>query len=120
VEGRRLDALLDGPGHGAVEDVGAVLVEPEDEAGVDHDSGVVQAPYRRRVVGADVLVLAALGEIRVVDGLEADEQAAQTGLDRPLQQVGVSAAVRRGCAGWSHSGGRGRRRGSPSGTSAIS
>lgn len=57
VKRRRLDALLDGPIHRAVEHVGTVVVHAEDEACVDHHPEVVEASNRRGVVAVEVLNL---------------------------------------------------------------
>jgi hypothetical protein len=74
---------------GAVEDVRAVVVHAEHEAAVDHHAQLVEAADRLRVVPPDVLVLALLRQVVGVDGLEADEQAAQAGGHRRLQQRGL-------------------------------
>ena len=47
----------------------------------------MQAPDRRAVVAPQVLILPLFGEVRGVERFEADEQAAQPGVDRPLQQA---------------------------------
>ena len=77
VERRRLDPLLDSPFDCAFEDVGDVMVHPEDEAAVHHHAELVQSPDRGRVVSAYVLVLALLLQVVAVDRLKADKQAAQ-------------------------------------------
>lgn len=88
VERGGLDPLGHRPLHGPVEHARVVLVHPEHEAAVHHHPVLVQAPDHLGVVPVDVLPLALLGEVPGVDGLKAHEQAAQTRLDRLLQQPG--------------------------------
>ena len=86
VIGRGLDAVQDGPFDGAIEHIGPVVVHPEHEAAVDHHTEVVQPPNRRVIVTTDVLVFALIREVGRIYGLEADEQAAQSGGHGLLQQ----------------------------------
>jgi len=77
MEGGGLDPLLDRPAHRPLEHERVVLVHPEHEAAVDHDPQAVQTADDLRLVTVQVLELA-LGTKGVgVEGLEADEQAAQ-------------------------------------------
>ena len=87
VEGRGFDPLLDRPLDRPLEDVRAVVVHAEDKAAVDHHTEVVQPPDGRRVVAADVLVFPLLLQVVAVDGLEADEEAAQAARDRLLEDL---------------------------------
>ena len=86
---------MDRPRDRAVEDVRAVTVHSEHEARVDHHPALVQPPHHRAVVPADVLAFALPGQILRVDGLEADEEAAQPGVHGPLQQAGRQHRVDR-------------------------
>src|SRR4051794_35781145 len=95
VEGGGLHPVPDRPLDRTVEDARVVVVHPEHEAAVDHDAEVVQAADHRRVVAVDVLPLALVEEIGAVDGLEADEQAAQARLHRLLQQAGPQDGLHR-------------------------
>src|SRR5205823_12815579 len=85
VEGGGLDALLDRPFDGPLEDIRPVMIHPENEAAVDHDTEVVEALHSRCVVTPDVLVFTLLLKVGAVDRLESDEQAAKTAGDRFLQ-----------------------------------
>ena len=78
VEGGGLDALLDRPLDGALEDGFVVLVHAEDEAGVDHHAELVQAADGGGVIPVQVLSFVLLAQVFGVERLEADEQAAQT------------------------------------------
>ena len=62
-----------------------VAIHAEDEAAVDHHAEVVQTADGRAVVAAQVLVLALLEQVRRVERLEADEEAAQAGIDRAFR-----------------------------------
>ena len=90
VERRRLDAAAHRPLDGPREDRRVVVVHAEDEGAVDHDAEVVQAADGGVVVGrgAEVLRLAGAQQVRLVQRLEADEEAAQPALDGLLEQAG--------------------------------
>ena len=96
VERRGFNPLLDRPLHRAVEYGDIVAVHPEDEAAVDHDARIVQAAYGHAVVPPQVLVLPLFEQVRGVECLEADEEASQAGVGRPLQQTGREHRVDRG------------------------
>ncbi len=98
MERRSLDPAADRPLHRSVEHVRTVVVHPEDEAGVDHHAGVVQAQNRLVVVAADVVRLPLVGERGLVQRLEADEEGPQSrtrgGLDQPRVQHGLDGSRR--------------------------
>ena len=77
VKRRGLNPVLDGPLDGALEHRPVVGIHAEHEAAVDHHPEIVEAADGRAVVAAHVLVLALLSEVVGIQGLEADEQAAQ-------------------------------------------
>src|SRR4029077_12476873 len=87
VEGRGLDALADRPLDGAAEHALVVPVHAEDEAAVDHHPEAVQAADGLAVVTAQVLGLALRAQVLRVEGLEADEEAAQPAGHRLLEQA---------------------------------
>src|SRR5678809_1492671 len=88
VEGGRLDTLLNGPFHGALEDIGTVLVHAEDETGVDHNAKAMQPPDGFGIIAVDVLELALRAESLLIGTLEADEKAAQSAGGRLFEQRG--------------------------------
>ena len=90
-----LDAVLDRPFHRPPEHRPVVGVHAEDEAAVDHHAEVVQAADRGSVVAPHVLILVLFSEVGRVQRLEADEQAAQSGFDRTLEQIGSEHRVDR-------------------------
>src|SRR5204862_4324417 len=98
VEGRRLDALTNGPLDCAVEYIRAVAVHAEHEACVDHDAMVVQSANRLAVVAIEVLALALLAKIRLVQGLESYEEASETARCCHLQQTGLQDRVYCSCS----------------------
>ena len=57
----------------------------------------MQAADCRRVIAAQVLVLPLLGQVRGIQRLEADEETAESGLDRTLEEPGGQHGVHRGC-----------------------
>lgn len=73
VERGALEPVRLDPGDGPVEDVGAVVVEAEDEAPVHLDPVVVEDADAACVVGDRGRPLPRVGEVRVVQRLEADE-----------------------------------------------
>ncbi len=79
VERRALEPVRLDPRDGPVEDVGAVVVEAEDEAAVHLDAVVVEDPDAPRVVGGGRRLLPGVGEVRVGERLEADEDARAAG-----------------------------------------
>jgi hypothetical protein len=98
VEGRRLDVLCGRPLDRAVEDVRRVLVETEDEAAVDHHAERVRATHDSRVVAREVLRLAVLEQVRLVERLEAHEHAAHPRLGSALDQVAAQDGIDGACA----------------------
>ena len=69
--------LLD-PVARALEDVGPVVVEAEDEAPVHLDPVVVEDPHATRIVLGARRLLARVGEVLIVEGLEPDENSGTT------------------------------------------
>ena len=95
VKRRGRDAVLDRPIHGPPEHIGVVVVHAEDEAAVDHDAERVQPAGHGRVVPAEVLSLVALHQIAGRERLESDEDAAEPGLGRALDQIATKDRVHR-------------------------
>ena len=87
VERRRLDPLGDRPVHRAVEHRLVIRIHAEDETAVDHHAEAVQPPDRGGVVAVEILKLVLLAQVAWVERLEADEQTAEPGGHRLLEQV---------------------------------
>ena len=96
VERRRLDPLGHRPLDGAGEDVRAVVVHAEHEAAVHHHPVVVQLPDRGGVVATEVVLLALAAQVGLRQGLEADEETAQTGRGSGLDHAGPQHGLHRG------------------------
>ncbi len=86
MEGGGLDPLVDGPTYRPIEHGSVVLVHAEDEAPVHHHPQAVQPPHRLAVIAVEVLDLALGAQARRVQGLEADEEAAQAGGHRLFEE----------------------------------
>ena len=78
VKRRGLDAVIDRPVDRLSEHGCIVVIHAEDEAAVDHHAEIVQAANRIAIIAPQVLVLALLQQIPVVECFEADEQAAES------------------------------------------
>ncbi len=80
---------------GAIEDVGAVAIEAEYEAAVDHDARVVETATCQRVVRGRVHQLVAAPHVGRRERLEAHKQAAATGLVGRVEVAGIAGHVER-------------------------
>src|ERR1700694_4627203 len=73
VKGGRFNALLNRPGDGTVKDRFVIVGHAKNEAPVDHDSKVVEAPDGRTVVTIEILILVLLLQIGSAERLKSDE-----------------------------------------------
>ena len=87
MKSRGRNAVLDGPIHGAMEDVFSVIIHTENEAAIDHDAERVQAIGDRFVVAAEVLALVAAFQVFRRERLEAYEDATQTGFCGTFDEI---------------------------------
>jgi hypothetical protein len=85
--------VLDGPIHRPPEYIRVVVIHAEDEAAVDHDAKVVQALRDDGIVAAEVLALVAAGQVGRRQRLEPDEDATESRLRRPLDEVAAKNRV---------------------------
>jgi hypothetical protein len=69
-----LDTLVDRPFDSALKHSLAVIVHPEDEAPIDHHTGLVQSPDRRGVVAVEVLILVLFDKVVAAQRFKPDEQ----------------------------------------------
>src|SRR5262249_19026990 len=81
------------PLDGALEHALVVVIHPEDETAVDHDPEIVEAPGHRRIIASEILALAAAAEVVGRERLEPDEEAAQPGIGRALDQVAAEDRI---------------------------
>ncbi len=88
-----LDPAIDGPLHGALEHRGLVSVHAEYETAVDHDAEIVEATDGVAIVAAKVLILSLLHQVRRIQSLESNEQAAQARLNGALQKTGSQHGI---------------------------
>ena len=65
------------------------MIHAEHEAGVHHDSELVESPDRSVVVAADVVRLSVVGEVRAVHRFEADEERSEACLGGSFDEVTV-------------------------------
>ena len=79
MEGGGEDLGFDGEFDGALEDVGAIAIEAEDETAVDHDAGIVEAAAGLEVVGRGIDGLVVAAHVLGGDRFEADEETAAAG-----------------------------------------
>src|SRR5260370_9927136 len=96
VKGGGSDAVGNGPIYGAPEYVFAIVVHAEDEAAVNHDAKRMQPVRNGFVIPSEVLPFVAAREVAGVQGLKADEDAAQSRFCSPFNQVPTQNGVH-GC-----------------------
>jgi hypothetical protein len=87
--------VIDRPIDRAAEHILVILIHPEHEAAVDHDAEAVQPIADGGVIASEVLPLVAAHEIRRREGLEADEQAAQSRGRRAFGDVAAQDRIDR-------------------------
>ena len=92
---RGLDTLSDGPIYGSLEYGLVVLVHAEDETGVDHDTEIMQAFDGLIVASVEVRVLVLGSQAVLVERLESNEQAAQSGSCRFFHEVRLQNGLHR-------------------------